>query len=485
MRIRAGVRAQVSALLCAALVTAAACGQRPGVSELASSGGAEGQINPLTGEVVTPEPGAGDSGSGDDAFGTDTGTGGPGGAGVSSSHGGAGPEDGGSAAVPPDAPGVPAGGSTVGVTHGSITIGLHAPLTGAAPIPSDSFSKGKDLYFKWLEDQGESIFGRDVDVVVKNDNYNPSQAVAVCKEMVEKDHVFMIIGVAGTDQIQACARYADSVDVPYLSVGVTEIGLEHLPSYFALTTTYPDQGPMLADYLVTDLGARGEKNGMLRFNTANFEDAHDSFVQAMAQRGADLVYDRSVSKEANTADATAVVQEMKAQGLDNVYVLTSPVWWLQVLQASAQQDYHPQWVGVGVTMTFDAVANAGCAFNDAIDGAKFFAAFPAWIQSNQFDPDFRKAMAKFYPQKNGGDDYMWGLWATGKTAASLLSLPGRNLTRERFAYYTSRVTNLKNGIGPEINLAPDDHWGAEEVHLSEARCSDSRWHTIESFVSDF
>jgi branched-chain amino acid transport system substrate-binding protein len=384
-----------------------------------------------------------------------------------------------------DARGAPAGGSTTGVTKDTITIGLHAPLTGAAPIPSDSFSKGKDLYFRWLREEGKSLFGRDVEVVVKNDNYNPSQAVAVCKEMVEKDNVFMIIGAAGTDQIQACARYADSVDVPYVSVGVTEIGLEGLDDYFALTMTYPDQGPLLADYLVSDLGARSEKNGMLRFNTPNFQDAHDSFADAMARRGAELVYDRSVGKEANTADATAVVQEMKSRGIQNVYVLTSPVWWLQVLQAAAQQDYHPQWVGVGVTMTFDAVANTGCSFNEAIDGSKFFAAFPAWVQSNQFDPDFRAAVAKFYPQKNGGDDYMWALWAMGKTVASLLSLPGPNLTRERFLYYTSRVRGLRNGIGPEINLAPDDHWGADQVQLSEARCSDRRWHTIKSFVSDF
>ena len=480
----------------AMLLIAAACGQRPGVSEDFS--GVAGNVNPLTGQLINPSATAGGSGSfdlGSGGSGTgsgDFGTGGTGsgdlGGGGTTGSGETGDDGGGGGDTPegPNPPGAPTGGSAVGVTSNSIKIGIHAPLTGAAPVPSDSFDKGKDLYYKWMDSLGEDIFGRNVEVILKNDNYNPSQAVAVCKEMVEKDKVFLLIGGAGTDQIQACARYAASVGVPYLSAGVTEVGLTDLPNYFASSMTYPQQGPLLADFLVSDLGGKTEKNGMLRFNTPNFQDAHDAFVRGMAQQGARLVYDRAVSKEANPTDAAAVVQEMAAAGIKNVYVLTSPVWFLQVLNAAGQQNYRPQWIGVGITMTFDTVAAAGCAdSNNNIDKAKFFAPFPAWLQSNQFDPDFRKAVQKFYPQKNGGDDFMWSLWGVGKGLWRLLALPGENLTRERFIWFLERVRGFKNGIGPELNFSPDDHLGANQVHVSEARCSDRKWHTIKSFVSDF
>jgi ABC-type branched-subunit amino acid transport system substrate-binding protein len=474
------------------LLVAAACGQRPGVAEDFS--GVAGNVNPLTGQLINPSATAGADGSfdlGDGGTGSGdlggTGSGDIGGTGSGDVGGGetGGGEGGGGTPEGPNPPGAPTGGSTVGITAETIKIGIHAPLTGAAPVPSDSFDKGKDLYYKWAESLGEDIFGRGVEVVVKNDNYNPSQAVAVCKEMVEKEKVFLLIGGAGTDQIQACARYAASVGVPYLSAGVTEVGLTGLPNYFASSMSYPEQGPLLADFLVSELGGKAEKNGMLRFNTPNFQDAHDAFVRGMSEQGAELAYDRSVPKEANTADATAVVQEMSAAGLKNVYVLTSPVWFLQVLRAAAQQNYRPQWIGVGITMTFDTIAAAGCGFNQNIDGAKFFAPFPAWIQSNQFDPDFRKAVQKFYPQKNGGDDFMWALWSTGKGLWDLLALPGENLTRERFMWFLERVRGFKNGIGPELNYSPDDHFGANQVHVQQAQCSDRRWHTIKSFVSDF
>lgn len=80
---------------------------------------------------------------------------------------------------------------------------------------------------------------------------------------------------------------------------------------------------------------------------------------------------------------------------------------------------------------------------------------------------------------------MWLAWSGSKTLRSLLELAGRNLTRETFVYKVERARGLKNGIGPELNFSPDDHFGASQVHVSEARCSDARWHTLKTFVSDF
>src|SRR5205814_6307358 len=95
-----------------------------------------------------------------------------------------------------------AGADTTGVTNDSITVGIHAPVTGAAPFPTTSFNDGKDLYFNYLNDHG-GISGRKVKVVFEDDGYNPSQAVSKCKKMVQQDHVFMLVGGGGTDQIVA------------------------------------------------------------------------------------------------------------------------------------------------------------------------------------------------------------------------------------------------------------------------------------------
>ncbi|MDQ3646037.1 MAG: ABC transporter substrate-binding protein, partial [Actinomycetota bacterium] len=392
--------------------------------------------------------------------------------------------------LPPSSGGEPKGGTADGVTADKITIGIHAPLTGAAPVPSDSVDKGKDLYFRWLaEEKGIKIEGRTVEVILKNDQYNPSTAVSVCKEMVEKDKVFMLSGAAGTDQIAACARYAEGAGVPYVSAGVTEQGISAYRSYFATSMTYPDQGPLLADYMLNKLGAKDEKNGMLFFDSASFNDAHDVFKSSFEDKGGSVAYDRRVGKGAGTTDANTRVQEMKLAGIENVFVLTSPVYFLQVLKAANAQGYHPQWVGVGISMTFDTVMTAACPDGPALDGAKFFSPFPAWIDSNKYDPEFQQAVRKFYPQKCNtsgcGDDFMWLSWSAAKSFTQMLELPGRDLTRERFIYFSERARGLQNKIGPTLNFSPTDHFGADQVHVNEARCSDRRWHTIQSFASDF
>jgi hypothetical protein len=49
---------------------------------------------------------------------------------------------------------------------------------------------------------------------------------------------------------------------------------------------------------------------------------------------------------------------------------------------------------------------------------------------------------------------------------------------------------VKTGVFPPVSFTPEDHLGGDQVHLNEAQCSgykagDNRWHTIQSFVSDF
>jgi ABC-type branched-subunit amino acid transport system substrate-binding protein len=479
----------MTALAAAAILVLliSACGQKPGVSEQPVPGGiALGglQVDPETGKLVDEEgniidPNTGEiiGGSGGSGGLSGGSSGGPSGGGSSGGGGGGGGSSGGGGGGGGSSGGAPSGGNSTGVTAKSIKIGIHAPITGAAPVPAPSFERGKDLYFRYLDRIGKSINGRSVTVVSRNDGYNPSQAVSVCKEMVEDEKVFLLFGIAGTDQLQACARYAATVGVPYLSGGVTEIGLDNLRNYFAVWLSYKEQGPLLADLLVDRLGARGERNGMIRFNSPTFQDAHDAFLSGMSSKGARVHYDKAIPKTADATYAQTVATELNQQGIDNVYVLTSPTWFIQLANAAQNQGYHPQWTGVGLSMGLDTVANAACQNQDSIHGARFLNPFPGFVDANRFDPDFRKA--------GGEDDIMWGLWAADKGIAQLLQAGGKSLTRESFIYYVERAGTLSSGVGPAVRYSPSDHFGGTTMHLVRADCSINRWVTERAFASNF
>lgn len=376
--------------------------------------------------------------------------------------------------------GPPRGGSRAGVHRRVIKIGMHVPLTGASPVPSGSMDKAKDLFFKWLRARHRPIHGRRVRVILKNDNYNPAEAVAACREMVTEDHVFALVGFVGPDQIKACAHYAAGVHVPYISPGAFKKGM-NLPQTFATTTTWPDQSSLMADYLLSDLKARKRHNAIVWMNNPGYDDARKAFVRPMRRKDA-RVYQRSVPTQANTADATAVVQELQTLNVKNTYVLVTPVFFLQMIRAASQQNYHPNWTGIDGAS--DTLASAGCGFNNGIDGAHFFSAYPAFDDRDQFDKKFDRAMHRFYPNDNA-DSFIWGAWAQEKVIARLLRKPGRNLTRSRFRWFAERARRVKTGIGPTLHYRPKDHFGADAVHLLVADCATRRWRTERSFVDDF
>ena len=137
-------------------------------------------------------------------------------------------------AAPPDdteapsaGPFVPGDGDTNGVTDDEIVIGIHAPVTGASPIPQTSFEIGKDIYWQFLaESAPEQLFRPHVPTTSSSGTTRSTHPgeVQVYREMVEEEGAFMLVGGGGADQITACAQYADENGIPYLSAGVNEDG---------------------------------------------------------------------------------------------------------------------------------------------------------------------------------------------------------------------------------------------------------------------
>jgi ABC-type branched-subunit amino acid transport system substrate-binding protein len=469
-------------LVAAATLLVAACGEYPGVHDhaVAYAGGAPGAAgsggsNLGPGGTSLGPGGAGGSGGsnllggnggGAGGFGSGSGGSGSGGSGGTGGTGGSGGSGGGP-------------GDTTGVTSTSITIGIHAPLTGAAPIKQSSFDTGKDLYWKHGNNgKPVTIFGRSVNVIFADDQYNPAHARLVCQDMAQK--AFLLIGAAGTDQIVACAQYTASVGVPYLAAGVTTQGLSALSNYYALSMTYAQQSVLLANYIKHDLGnPPGSRVAMVAFNTANFDDAVSAFTRAYP--GVKVF---RPDKAASSGDAFSFGQDTLCTGaavknFDVVYPLVDPNYYLAMAGGAS---CHPQYAGVGITMGIDQVAQVGCA-GGATDGARFFSPAPAFHDAAKYDASFFKAtQAAGISQP---DDIMWLLWGVMKDVAQTLSKAGPNPSRQSFISSTGTAT-LHTGVFPDAQFSPSNHLGAKQVSVLKNVCSGNGYYVTESaFRSGF
>jgi ABC-type branched-subunit amino acid transport system substrate-binding protein len=367
---------------------------------------------------------------------------------------------------------------TAGVSANEIVIGVHAPVTGAAPIPQKTFDVGKDIYWKFLaQSDPQALGGRKVRVVFRDDQFNPNQAVAVCREMVEKEKVFILVGAAGADQITACAKYADSVGVPYFSAGVNETGLADLSTYYALSLTYAQQTPLLLD-LVAQL--KGKRVAAIIEDTPSFDDAHRSFISAAKQADLDVVVDDAIAKDASAAQTLAEINKAQQAKAEVIYLLTSPLVYLGLASSARNQGYHPTFIGPGITNGINQVLEFGCP---SVGDGQFLSPYPELNVIDQLAPEFRGAYRDF----GGGtppDDIGLALWGLNQTLAKMFEATGSKLGR---AALMNTIEQQKDGftsqVFPPVTFTPKDHFGGSGAFLLKADCAAKEYTSGTKYVA--
>ena len=468
-------------------VMVAACGQKANVSSVAAGeggfdsgeggggfgdagSGGEGDLGGAGGDLGGSggAGGAGGGGSTGDAGGAGLGgsTGGAGGAGGGGSTGGAGGAGGGGAV---------AAGNRTGITDKVIKLGLHAPLTGAAPIPVEAFRRGVPIYWKHIK----QLFGREVQVVFEDDEFNPTSAVRVCRKMVEQDKVFMLMGTAGGDQITACAKYANSVGVPYLSLGVNQAELDKLRGYFAVSQTYLQQNGPLAQ--LAKKTTKNNKFAVVIQDTPAFRETKASIEALAKAQGLEIVYSKFISKQPSQSEILTVSRELQTSQADVVYVLFSPTPFMSLAQQGNSQGYNPIYIGPGLSNGLDLVAKGGCP---GVAGAKFLSPFPQLDAIDRLDPAYRQA----YNQYGGGnppDDYGIALWGFNKSTHQILLAAGEGMSRQSVIQVIESGRAFESNVFPKLQYSPKNHFGGQSAHLLEADCGSRTFKTVATFASGF
>ena len=363
-----------------------------------------------------------------------------------------------------------------GVTDKEIVIGVHAPITGAAPVPQDSVDKAKDLYWRYLAERG-GIYGRNVRIVFRDDQFNPSRAVTVCREMVEQEHAFLLVGV-GTDQVISCAHYASQVGVPYFAMGGSETAVVGLKTYFGLSMSFPAQAPLVAQ-MVKKTGKT--KVAVVVINTPNYNDTFSSLVAAAKDAGLSVVRTDRMSKQASQSEVLAEANNLHTSGAEAVLLLLAPVTFLNLAHAAQGQAYSPLWTGPGMSNGLNLIAEFGCP---SIAGARFLSPFPQLDVIDRFDADYKPTYRK-YNKNEEPDDLGLAVWGISKTLHQFLKAAGPNLGRAGLIRTVQSGQEFASGIFPPLRYTPGRPYGSSQSHLLEADCASRRYKTLATFAASF
>ncbi len=144
-----------------------------------------------------------------------------------------------------------------GVYPDKVVIGSFQALSGPYAVIGQGMTKGMKAYFNWVNDMG-GVHGRKIELIVVDDQLNPSKTVVEVKRLVEEDKVFAIVGGLGTYGCLAVMDYLNDRGVPFVYQGSGSSKLSQPPKkyVFPVQPDYLLESQLIAKFLVEKKSVR-------------------------------------------------------------------------------------------------------------------------------------------------------------------------------------------------------------------------------------
>lgn len=169
-----------------------------------------------------------------------------------------------------------------GLTPTEIKIGTTTPLTGPASPGYKDVSAGANAYFAYVNKSG-GINGRNVTLVVKDDQYNPTTTITKTNELILNDKVFAIYGALGTANHLAVVDEINKQGIPDVFVNTGSNAFDNVQKYpntFPYFPSYAVEAKVMAKY-IQDTPDLASKKRCFFYQEGEFgENAGQGFASA-------------------------------------------------------------------------------------------------------------------------------------------------------------------------------------------------------------
>jgi branched-chain amino acid transport system substrate-binding protein len=255
----------------------------------------------------------------------------------------------------------PAGSPGAGAVA-KLAIGSTGPFT-AAGVPAD-VSRGAQAYFRYVNARG-GVNGRQIDFELIDDGGDASRAAANARRLIERDGVFALFSVVGSEASLAVRDVAAAARVPEVfsaatarSLGAGSLATGYPPSEFEVAEIYGQH------LLATD--RTHAKVGVLYAGDVDGQDALAGLRQGLGKAGAGLLTAAEAVGPTAT-DVTAGLRRLQASGANTLALFVPGRIVLAAYPELAAIGWQPQvYVGTDVAGTPFAQLTASPAAEGSI-----------------------------------------------------------------------------------------------------------------------
>jgi ABC-type branched-subunit amino acid transport system substrate-binding protein len=323
--------------------------------------------------------------------------------------------------------------STVGITSSSITFGTHQPLTGPAAPGYSEIAPASQAYFNYVNAHG-GVFGRQIHLVIKNDEYNPTNTVNVTHQLVLQEKVFGIFEGLGTPTHTKVVGFLNAEKIPDLFVAsgcpCWDNGSEH-PYTFGWQPNYTIEGKIMGQYIAQHFA--GKKVGVL-YQDDDFGQGGLTGIKYEVP-AKDIVSTQAY--QSGTETLAPQITALKAAGAEVVVYFTVPIYTAIAQLTAFTLGYKPQLFTSNVSIDpttvatlLKTVSKGKASGTGLIEGVYTNGYLPSVADtSNSWISLFKKIRDQYDPSAPFDGNVLYGM-ANAYTLVQALQAAGKNLNRE-------------------------------------------------------
>ena len=348
----------------------------------------------------------------------------------------------------------------VGILPRSILLGQSAAFSGPSGELGREFRKGAHEYIKQVNAHG-GIYGREIVVIYRDDQYEPARTLANTKQLVEQEGVFALFGYVGTPTFQAALPIIEANKVPVIATvsGAQALRKPNKNSVFNIRASYHDELSTIVQYLKH----YGKKEIALIYQNDSFgKDGKLGLEKALKREGLrPPIVSLPIQRKAPLHVIQKVAQSTADAKPDAVITISAYNNVANVVEALRQKKSDAQ------IFTLSFVGSQALAKqlgkNGHGVGISQVVPFP-WDARMPLVKEYQNVIRKNRSKTQYGFSSLEGFLAA-KVLVEALKDSGPELTRKKFITTLERMQNKSIG-GYRISFSPDNHNGSNYVELT-------------------
>lgn len=369
-----------------------------------------------------------------------------------------------------------AGGETS--TEDPIVIGANIELSGPAAVQGAAYKNALELYAEQINEDGV-LDGRKIELIIRDNKSNPTEALQIAKGFIERDNVVGIIGGGSTPTTLSLAETVETAGVPTVSMGSSGAIVSPVAQRQSLFKT-PADNSQVADLMVKDMLARGfDTVGFIGVDNAYGESGLTAFTESAATGGITITGTQKFG--ATDKDFTAQLTNLVSAAPDAIVSWAIPPG-AGIVARNAKA------AGFPGELYFDAGAGAELFLEGAGEAAEgALMTHPTVLVADEAPEGVpgRDQMREFYDRYTEKYGAYSGFASYAADSLGLLVTAIEEAGSSDPAAIRDALEQLEyTGTGGQYVMTPEDHSGLTDDSLSLLTVEGGEWTLADSVINE-